>query len=128
MQSEPYDTSHPSATFHLQAFDPAAFPKVADLIRKNISRDEVDPPREFALYAQVFARFTASQGSEPLRLHFTGDHRAPIIVSGGDSFVGVVSPALLGQRGTARYGDKSSMLRRSSGPNLWPELFGGEDE
>lgn len=126
-QSEPYATSHPSSTFHLQAFDPASFPKVADLIRRTPDTGEVEPPRELAIHAQVFARFIAAQGGEPLRLRFTGDHRAPIIVSAGDSFVGVVSPALLGQRGMARYGDKTSMLRRASAPNLWPELFGGDD-
>lgn len=127
-QSEPYATSHPASTFHLQAFDPASFPKVADLIRRNTARSEAPPPQEFALHAQVFARFIEAQGGEPLRLRFTGDHLAPIIVSAGDSFVGVVSPARLGARGMARYGDKTSMLRRPSGPNLWTELFGGDDE
>lgn len=136
VQSEPYDTSHPSATFHLQAFDPASFPRVTDTIDRILAKaatatvdgDFDGPPRDLALYAQVIARFTTAQGSEPMRLHFTGDHRAAIVVSAGDSFVGIVMPASLAPRGTSRARGLSAPVSDKSGPNLWTELFGGDDE
>lgn len=112
VQSEPYETAHPSATFHLQALDPAKFPKVEDALGRWPT--DGDPIADTALRVDVLARFTQAGGGEPLRFRFTGPKR-PVIVSGGDSFVGLVMPAALAPSPDPYV------------PNLWPELFGGDE-
>lgn len=109
---EPYATNHPASTFHLQAYDPAVFPRLEDQVAKAARQSGyVD---QVALRTTVLARFVEAEGTEPLRFRFVDD-RHPVLVSGGDSFLGLVMPARLhGFKGAAEFGQ-----------NLWPDLFGG---
>jgi len=112
VQCEPFDTTHPSATFHLQAIDASKAPSVPAMIAKATTEDTPPGVVDVALRVNLLARFSAAGGDEPLRFRFV-DTKRPILVSAGQSFAGLVMPAQL-----ARTVD-------APGQNEWIDAVGG---